>query len=690
MRIKVWSFFILLLACMPVSASAQLIATPDPLDFGDVILTEIKDDQLVLQNTGATDILITNFSLTTPGNGRPSEFEILLPTIRTFLLTAGASRTITFRFAPDFEGQRNITLFVETDQGNFSFGIKGNGLLTHPELTLSTNNINFGKVSVSGRKEVIVDIANVGEDDAKISDVNVANFSGVEHFKVEPEDLTKPFPIILSQGESTKLRVIFEGAAPLGFKSGNITLVGSVGGQTMIDLSGEVVGADLLISPDPIDFGDVEIGMPVTKIVTITALSEEPIEIDYINELFAPFAYVTPPPVPLKLQPGVPYQLEIQLTADAPGPITSQIQFVSEDFTGSNFKGVNITANGKTPVHVAASDDFTFYCGAKKVITRTAMIENRGIAPITIQSYVAPTGVTVQTGTPLQVPPAGSSQVIYEFDPSVSAFERDFVIEYLGASAVLVRDTIHVTPITADIDFPQEVVTNGLDVHGVHVASSFDFTDFEVRDMDFEITFYDPDMFKLVKDSVKLDPQLLPNATHDLIDNGAGSYTLQIRSATPVVFDPSVALDDQHLFSYSPIAFAARETSSFATAELVNTDLCAELSIDSITLFSSEFCGDDLVRGHLSDIPLRDLMLTPNPVTAGYVRLELVAAQQDEIEMRILDMRGVEVKRMQMSVAAGDNHFMISTSELADGAYAALINSKSLSFRRELKFVVRR
>ncbi len=670
--------------------SAQLIATPDPLDFGDVILTEIKDDQIVLQNSGASDIFVTNFTLTTPGNGRASEFEILTPSIRTFLITAGATRTITFRFAPDFEGLRTITLFVETDQGNFSFGIKGNGLVTHPELTLSVNNINFGKVSISGRKEVLVDVANVGEDDAKVSDVNVANFSGIEHFKVETADPAKPFPVILKQGELMQLRVIFEGAAPLGFKAGNITLVGSVGGQTVIDVSGEVVGADLLINPDPIDFGDVELGVPVTRIVTITALSEEPIEIDYINELFAPFTFVTPPPVPLTLQPGVPYQLEIRLNAAAPGPITSQIQFVSEDFTGSNFKGVNIAANGLTPMSVASSEDFSFYCGAKKIIKRTAVIENKGINPITIQSISAPFGVTVQTGTPLEVAPATTTAITYDFDPIASGIERDLVIEYLNGASVLVRDTVHVTPIRANIDFPQQVVTNGLDVNAVTVGSTFDFTDFEILDMDFAITFADADMFSLVQDSVRLDPTLLPNASHTLIDNGAGSYTLQIRSTSPIEFAPAIALDQQHLFSYSPSVYTARETSSLAKVELVNTDLCADLGMDSITLFSTEFCGDDFIRGNLSDVPIRELFLSPNPVVTGDMSIEFTASRPDRIEIRIMDMNGRELDRIEMPTTAGHNRIQIPTAQMPEGAYVALLSSKTVAFRRELKFVIQR
>lgn len=691
MRIRVWSFLLVLIGmCLPAVVSAQLIATPDPLDFGDVILTELKDDQLVIENSGTSDVLITNLSLTTPGNGRPSEFEILAPSVHTFLLTPGATRAITLRFTPDFEGLRTITLLVETDQGNFPFALKGNGIVTHPELTLSVANINFGKVSITGRKEAIVDIANVGEDDAKISDVNVANFSGVEHFKAEPEDPTKSFPVILAQGESMKLRIVFQGAAPLGFKAGSVTLVGSVDGQTMIDVSGEVVGADLLVKPDPIDFGDVDVGVPVSKIVTLTALSEEPIRIDYINDLSTPFAYVTPPPVPLTLQPGVPYQLEIRLTADAPGPITSQIQFVSEDFSGSNFKGVTITANGRTPVRIANSDDFTFFCGAKKSITRTARVENRGSSPIMIQSIAPPAGVTVQTMTPLPIGPTSSVDITYEFDPAYSGIERDLVIEYLDASAVLVRDTVHVTPITPVITMRQVVESNGLDVTKVDVASTFDLTDLELTELDLKITFDEPDMFALVKDSVQLNPQILPNATYDLIDDGAGSYELQIHSVAPIVFDPALPANAQWLFSYSPVAFTTRETSSIATVEVLNTDLCADLGTDPAVLFTSDFCGDDLVRRALNDLPIRDVFLSPNPTASKNVTIDLIAASPQVLELTVMDMKGNAFVNMDLLACAGPNQFVIPTSGFPEGVYFALLNSLSLSFRRELKFVVRR
>jgi hypothetical protein len=688
MRIKVWSVFaLLLLLCAPRFASAQLKATPDLLDFGDVILTEIKDDQLVLENTGPTDVLVTNLSLTTPGNGRPTEFEILTPAVKTFLLTGnGGKRTITFRFAPDFEGLRTITFLVETDQGNFPVVLQGNGILTHPELIISQLNINFGKVSISGKKDAVVDVTNIGDDDAKISDVNIANFSGTEHFKAFPEDITKPFPVILAKGESMKLHITFEGAAPLGSKAGTITLVGSVGGQTVIDLLGEVVGADIVVSPDPIDFGDVGIGVPVTKIVTVTAISEEPIDIDYIGDLFAPFSFVTPPTVPLKLQPGVPVQFEIQLIADAPGPISSQIQFISEDFTGSNFKGFDIRANGRTPVRVASSQDFTFYCGSKKKILRTAILENKSVNPITVQGFVAPMGVAVLTGTPLQVGATSTTAITYEFDPVASGIERDLVIEYLDAASVLVRDTVHVTPVTARVDLEQSVQTNGLEVQGVSVTSSFDLTDFEVRDLDFAIHFEKPDLFSLIKDSVRLNPALLPNATYDLRDLGAGAYVLEIRSADPITFNATASLSSQPFFTYHPRAFAAIESESEVDINLINADLCADLSGDTTTLVTSAFCGDEFIREALRNADASTVKLYPNPTLGSQLKLEFASSQAEPMIVVVRDMKGNEVKRITYDIAAGSNTFTIPTADLGDGVH--FISMRTASRSHEVKFVV--
>jgi hypothetical protein len=688
MRIRLSSFGLLLLLALCVRpVNAQLIANPSPLDFGEVVLTEILDDQLVLENTGSTDILVTNFYLTTPGNARDNEFEILSPTFKTFSMAPADKRTIVIRFAPDFEGLRTRTLLVETDQGEFRFAIQGTGKITHPDLILSANNINFGQVSIGGQKTQVIDIKNIGEELAKISDVSVANFSGIEHFSAEPEDASKPFPVILAQGESMKLRVTFDGAAPIGFKGGRITLVGSVAGQTVIDLAGEVVEADIIITPDPIDFGDVPVGVPVTKTVTLMAVGADPIEIDYINDFSAPFSYVAPPPVPLVLTPGVPYDIQIRLLADAPGPIVSQLQLISDDFSGGGFRGVEIRANGLTPVRVASSEDFSFYCGSKKRIKRTASIENNAASAISVERYTASPGVNVLTSIPLQVPANGNALIEYEFDPQASGTPRDLIFEYFDISSVLVRDTVKVTPVTAVIGSPQ---TSDIEFGSVAVASSFNFSDFEVKDLEYQIHLSDPDVFELIKDSITLNSALLPNATFEFTDIGAGYYHLQIVAVQPIVFDPSLPLSDQPIFTYRPRYFVARESKADVDVVLTNSDLCASLISDTTTLSTFEICGQQYLIDALSESSISSIALFPNPVNLPELSVRFESKTSGNVTLTVLNADGVEQLRQDFAMVAGSNLLQLQTSALVNGIYWLQITSQDPQFSRQIKFVVER
>lgn len=687
MRIRILS--LLVFCCLIMagrSATAQITATPDPLDFGEVVLTEILDLQLVLENTGTTDVLVNNFYLTTPGNGRESEFEILSPSFRTFVMAAGDKRTIILRFAPDFEGLRTRTLLVQTDQGEFLFDLQGTGKITHPDLRLSTNNINFGKISITGEKQVFIDIQNVGEELAKISDVNVANFSGIEHFKAFAED--KPFPVILAQGESMRLRITFEGAEPIGFKSGKITLVGSVAGQTIIDLAGEVIEADIVITPDPLDFGDVEVGVPVTKSLTLMAIAAGPIEIDYINELVAPFSYVSAPPVPLVLTPGVPFELQITLTAEAPGPIVSQLQLISDDLAGGGFRGVDIRANGRRGVRVASSEDFTFYCGSKKPIKRTANIENRSADPITLASLTTSPGVVVTTSVPLQIPGSSTATIEYEFDPALNSAERELVFEYLDASSVLVRDTVRVTPVTAVMWSPQMQD----DVSGaVAVSTSFDFTDFELRELEYHIRIDNPDLVELVKDSITLNQDLLSNASFDLKDIGAGYYQLEIRASQPVEFSPGLPLSEQPIFTYRPRYFVASESYATVHISLTNADACTSVLSDSISLSSTAgACGDEYLLAALRETPIGNIALFPIPVTTPELSVTLDSRLSGPVTITILTLDGQESLRKDVVVALGRNVIKLETTGLANGPHWLVISALAPRFSSQLKFVIER
>jgi hypothetical protein len=303
-----------------------------------------------------------------------------------------------------------------------------------------------------------------------------------------------------------------------------------------------------------------------------------------------------------------------------------------------------------------------------------------------VQGFAAPMGVTVLTGTPLQVGATSNTAISYEFDPTASGIERDLVIEYLDASSVLVRDTVHVTPIIARINIDQKVESNGLDVNAVQVSSSFDLTDFEVRDMDFAIHFAEPDLFELSRDSIKLNAALLPNATFDLKDLGAGSYRLEIRSADPLSFDQSVSLAQQPFFSYHPRAFATIESSTLADVTLINTELCAELTGDTVTLFTSEFCGDDAIRDALNDASISNIKLFPNPVIKGDLKIEFNAAIEGATEFVVRDLGGNEITRLTQATTAGTNSTVLPASEMADGVY--FLSIRSANFSRELKFVV--
>ena len=685
MQLRFCRFALLLFLVLSArTASAQLVADPDPVDFGDVILTEFKDMQMTLENPTATDIIVYNFYLF-GGNARDNEYSVLAPATRTFLVPAGQKRNLQFRLAPDFEGIRSKQLIVETNVDTLTIQLTGTGLVTKPILTLSVTDINFGKVSVTGQKQFVVDITNIGDDDAKVSDVNVANFSGIEHFKVLPDDPLRPFPVILKTGESMRLRVIFDGAEPTGFKAGVLTLVGSVGGQTTINVTGEVVELDIIVSPDPIEFGDVPIGVAQTQKVTISVLGEEPMQIDFFNDLFAPFSFVNVPEVPLTIEPGKPYELEIQVIPQSVGSATSQLQMISEDFAGPNFRGIDIRVNGTGPLAIQASEDFTYYCASKKLQRRTATIRNRAMDPINVQSAIAPAGVQIVSGLPLSITGHGDAEIEYDFDPTIASGPQLLSFEYLDETGSTIYDTVLATPIPAVIVYPQ---ANDAANNVVAVTSSIDFTDFESTTLSIELRVHHPDVVAITRDSITLDPTLLPNAAFDLRENGAGSYTLEITSPAPIEFDPTLPLTEQTLFTYRPKLFLADMPYTYVTVNATPDGSCNIYLTDSTMISREDFCGDQFVENVLRDRAISGISLYPNPVTSSELRIGFEAAIESNLAVEVVTLSGVLVANEMHEIRLGSNELTLDVSSLAEGTYFLRLRNGLRS--QQLRFVIER
>ena len=135
---------------------APLRFNVNTLDFGDVTERLARDDQVVLENTGSSDIRVTLAA--------PVPFEVLPPA--TVTLGPGTTRAFAVRFSPDVAGSASGDLTVTADAAGSTPTVilSGTGLVDADaaDLRAARSAIDFGPVVIGGRGVVGVTLENVG------------------------------------------------------------------------------------------------------------------------------------------------------------------------------------------------------------------------------------------------------------------------------------------------------------------------------------------------------------------------------------------------------------------------------------------------------------------------------------------------------------------------------------------------
>ncbi|WP_189478223.1 choice-of-anchor D domain-containing protein [Parahalioglobus pacificus] len=213
--------------------------SPSSLDFGGVRVGSSSDSQSVsVQNTGTAALNVSAIS------GLSAPFSITGGSCSggAFALPAGDSCTLDIDFSPTAAGGAVATLTVSSDAptGDASVGVSGTG--TEPVLTLSTNAVDFGEITIGASSPAgLVTLSNSGSADLSVSAI---------------ADPAAPFSrsggscaaagMTLAPGESCSLEYVFTPTAA-GAVDASITLTSdSASGATSIALTGE--GRDLFRS----------------------------------------------------------------------------------------------------------------------------------------------------------------------------------------------------------------------------------------------------------------------------------------------------------------------------------------------------------------------------------------------------------------------------------------------------------
>ncbi len=183
---------------------ATNVATPANYDFG-----ECAADATVtynFANAGAGTINITNVAITGDGAAAYS-------TNWTTSVAAPFDLTITRTYNAERTTAQAAVVTVTTSEGAFVINVTGTDKAANaPELAVSTNAIDFGKVTADAVETVTVTNNGTGSMTVDIASDNAA-------FEVSAAQLTE-----IGAGESKTFDITFKYGTPYGVKNGNVTV----------------------------------------------------------------------------------------------------------------------------------------------------------------------------------------------------------------------------------------------------------------------------------------------------------------------------------------------------------------------------------------------------------------------------------------------------------------------------------
>jgi len=221
--------------------------TPDPLAFGDITVGQSRDLLFRIRNNG-------NSTLTVVGFGCPTGYSC---NWHGSVAAGALSDPINVRFTPVAPVQYNGTITITSDQtgGDSTLGVSGSGVSAQTRLPdPAPDPLSFGLVTVDTTRTLTFRIHNNGNQTLSVSGlVFPPAFSGS----------WKGY--VAAGGTSPEIGVTFSPTALQSY-SGNVTIsCNNTGGDILLAVSGTGRQAVIEPTPDPLEFGNVEVGSSKTK-----------------------------------------------------------------------------------------------------------------------------------------------------------------------------------------------------------------------------------------------------------------------------------------------------------------------------------------------------------------------------------------------------------------------------------------
>jgi Abnormal spindle-like microcephaly-assoc'd, ASPM-SPD-2-Hydin len=399
------------------NVASSLSPSSSTVSFGGVAVGSPATESVVLTDAGSSNVTISSISIA------GANFSVKSGAAVT--LTPNQTTTISVAFAPTATGSAQGTLSVASDASNSKMNIMltGTGIAPSSQLSPSSTTLNFGNATVGGAASLPVVLTDHGTADLTISSVTVQgtgfSASGGTNVNLNPD------------GTAT-INVKFD-PTHTGSASGTVTVASNAANSPVqISLSGTGVTAptsQLSSSTTSVAFGNVTVGSPVTKSITLTDAGTANVSISTVSATGTGFSTIGG--ANANLNPNGTATVSVTFSPTAAGVVQGKLS-ISSNATNSVVQ-ISLSATGVAKNNSSAESEpsqltpsaTSVGFGSVNVgtpVTKTVNLTDSGSTNITI-SGVSTTGAAFSAsgGSKVTLTPNGSVAISVSFDPTSAA-----------------------------------------------------------------------------------------------------------------------------------------------------------------------------------------------------------------------------------------------------------------------------
>jgi photosystem II stability/assembly factor-like uncharacterized protein len=322
--------------------SSSIVVDPTNIDFYDVLVSTSITKTFKITNGGNANLVISSFNFVGIDSGL---FSLTSNLSLPITLTSSQSVDLTVQFLPTSLGIKNAELDILNNATTVNVPLTGRGV--QPSISLNPNDIiDFGGVTAnSSSSDRYINISNVGTAPLFISNLQITGADASMFKRVSSPDSSVFQNITIAAGSNFVFTFNF---TPLdsGVKNAKIIFTHALGASE-ISLTGLGLVSGISVTPNPLDFGDIEIvnykDLPlVIRNTGNTNVRVNSFVVSGANvTLFSRFSNPDSSTIGFTLTPSTTYTVTIRFKPDVPGTKNAILDVVT------NIINFNIALNGR-------------------------------------------------------------------------------------------------------------------------------------------------------------------------------------------------------------------------------------------------------------------------------------------------------------------------------------------------------